>query len=251
MIRNSFVFLEGVSLRSEQNIWQQGVTDWGSFIDAGRIKGFSPKRKMYYSKQLRRAQRFLFDYDSSFFTSFPSSEAWRLYDHFRDDCLFLDIETTGYYGDISVIGCFDGYDVMTLVKHRSLDKRNLKRIFRGKQLLVTFNGLSFDVPVIKRCFGDVLPDIPHLDLRFPLARLGYAGGLKSVERSLGIVRCKDSFGLVGSDAVGLWHEYLLTGSSKALDLLVKYNEGDIVNLKPLADFVFDHLSEDLKLRFRL
>ena len=134
MIRNSFIFLERLGHRSEQNIWSQGILDWNSFISTDKIKGFSPKRKYFYNNILKKAKTHLFNYDSSFFTVFPNSETWRLYDYFRDDCLFLDIESTGYYGDISMIGIYDGYDTHTLVKGQSLNKYNLKSILsQGKQ----------------------------------------------------------------------------------------------------------------------
>ncbi|HII72420.1 TPA: ribonuclease H-like domain-containing protein [Candidatus Woesearchaeota archaeon] len=247
MIRNSFIFLERVGPSLEQNIWSQGISDWSSFISAPRIRGLSPVRKDYFSRQLAKARRSVFDYDSSFFTDcLPSSEVWRLYDHFRDDCLFLDIETTGYYGDISVITVFDGDSSHTLVKHHSLHRHNLKRVFSHAKLLVSFNGISFDVPVLRRAFRDVIPPVPHLDLRFPLARLGFTGGLKSIERDLGISRCASVDGVSGEDAVALWHDYRMTGDEDSLSRLVKYNEEDVINLKPIADFVYRRMSSDMK-----
>ncbi|MFC1723057.1 ribonuclease H-like domain-containing protein [Nanoarchaeota archaeon] len=244
MIRNSFCFLERIGLRSEQNLWSQGIYDWSSFIHSQKIKGLSPIRKNFFERQLKKAQKHLFDYDSSFFTDFPTSEVWRLYDYFRDDCLFVDIETTGYYGDISVLGFYDGNQTMTLVKGSSLCKRNIKDIISRYKLLISFNGLSFDIPVIRRAFS-LSPNIPHLDLRFALSRLGYDGGLKAIEKILGIQRNSE---ITGADAVSLWHE-AKNGDEDALNLLVQYNEEDIVNLQPLADFAYKNLSSQLKKNF--
>jgi uncharacterized protein YprB with RNaseH-like and TPR domain len=251
MIRNSFIFLDRVGANKEKMWWQSGLVDWNAFLDAKDVPGISKLRKGYYDRQLEEARAHLAGYNSSYFSDkLPRSEAWRLYDHFRDDCLFLDIETTGYYGDITVIGMYDGKEVMTLVKNRSLDKDNLKKILSNYKLLVTFNGLSFDVPAINRCFNNIVPDIPHLDLRFPLRRLGYTGGLKKIESELGVKRSEATQGLDGLDAVRLWHDYIRKGDQDALDLLVDYNTEDIINLEPLAEFVFDGMKKDVMQHFK-
>ncbi|MBW2966885.1 ribonuclease H-like domain-containing protein [Candidatus Woesearchaeota archaeon] len=244
MIRNSFIFLERIGRTAEQNIWKQGIRDWSSFIRADRVRGISPARKHYYNRRLQEARQALLDHDSSYFAErLPKSEVWRLYERFSDDCIFLDIETSGSYGDITVIGLYDGYDVRTLVKGQGLDKHNLKTALRGCKLLVTFNGLSFDVPVIDRYFNRICPQVPHLDLRFALARIGFTGGLKKIEKAQGIARSDGAAGLAGDDAVRLWHEYCATGERGFLDLLVEYNTEDVVNLKPLAGFVFREMKK--------
>jgi len=251
MIRNSFILLERISELSEKKIWQQGIHDWNSFISSDSVKGISPVRKRYYDNKLSEAKKHLLDQDSKYFSGvLPVSEMWRLYDTFSDDCVFLDIETTGYYGDITVLGMYDGRDTMTLVKHRNLTKENVKDILKRYKMIVTFNGLSFDVPVINRYFDGVVPSVPHLDLRFPLKKLGFTGGLKQIEESVGIKRSAATTGLRGEDAIHLWQEYMSTGDADALDLLVEYNTEDVLNLKPLANFVFSSMKRRLSENFR-
>ncbi len=251
MIRNSFIFLDRISHNTEKKIWQQGITDWSSFSDAKQVDGISQLRKGYYDRKIAEASKELADNNSAYFSKvLPKSDVWRIYNHFSDDCLFLDIETTGYYGDITVIGMYDGHDVMTLVKNEGLTKDNLKGIISRYKMLVTFNGLSFDVPVINKYFGGAVPDIPHLDLRFPLARLGFKGGLKSIERQMEIHRSESTKELSGEDAVHLWHEYMKTGNREKLNLLVEYNTEDILNLKPLAEFVSKEMKKNLAGYFR-
>ena len=61
------------------------------------------------------------------------------------------------------------------------------RIGHGS-VVVTFNGSGFDLRFLKNTFPElVLPPI-HIDLRWISRRLGYSGGLKELERSLGIAR---------------------------------------------------------------
>lgn len=246
MIRNSFIFLERVSHTTEQRLWQSGITDWKAFRDTKSVPRMSQARKHHYNRKLAEAGKHLAERNSAYFSSIlPKSEVWRLYDFFSDGCLFLDIETTGYYGDITVIGMYDGNDVMTLVKGQSLTKNNIKNVLSRYKMLVTFNGLSFDIPVINRYFNNVVPDIPHLDLRFPLAKLGFTGGLKKIERSLNILRSDNTEGLSGEDAVHLWHDYMNNGNRESLDLLVEYNTEDIINLKPIAGFVFNQMKQKM------
>ena len=250
MIRSSFIFLERISHNTEMKLWNNGITDWNAFLEKGCVPGLSPIRKNYYDKQLCEAKKQLMDYNSSYFKGkLPNSETWRLYDFFSDDCLFLDIETTGYYGDITVIGMYDGREVMTLVKNQGLTKENLKDIVSRYKMLVTFNGLSFDVPVINRYFNKVIPDVPHLDLRFPLAKLGFTGGLKRIEERMNIKRSDGTKGLAGEDAVHLWNDYVKNGNKESLNLLVEYNTEDIINLKPLAGFVFDSMKKRMMQNF--
>ena len=37
MIENSFIFLERISKKKEQNIWQQGIKDWQDFLKCKKV----------------------------------------------------------------------------------------------------------------------------------------------------------------------------------------------------------------------
>lgn len=193
--------------------------------------------------RISEAKRHLDRRDHSFFHSyFPFSHQWRLWDTFKDNAIFLDIETSGYYGDVTVVGLYDGEDVVTLVRGFNLDSYSLSRALKGCTLLVTYNGQSFDLPVLRRYFNFDF-NIPHLDLRFVAQRLGYTGGLKVVEKTLGISRPEEVEGVDGSDAVHLWQMWRATGDRSYLDRLVLYNREDIVNLLPLAEVLVPRLWE--------
>jgi uncharacterized protein YprB with RNaseH-like and TPR domain len=73
---------------------------------------------------------------------------------------------------------------------------------------------------------------------YPCRRLGLTGGLKAVERAVGIDR--DRPDLSGEDAVRLWREYR-RGDERAFETLVSYNRDDTENLRTLADVVASRL----------
>jgi len=242
MIRKSFIFLEKISSKTENNIWSDNIYSWDSFLKQEKIKGISRQRKSYYDRQIIKARNALYNFDSSFFTNrLPLSEIWRLYDFFRDEAVFLDIEASPHDGDITVVGLFDGFETKTYIKGVNLNQDVLKKELSRYKLLVTFNGLSFDIPMLKRKFNDIIPDVPHFDLRFACKRAGLEGGLKMIEKNLGIKRCKEAELMNSYDAVYLWNSWQ-KGYNEALDILIKYNEEDVINLKPIADFVYRRLT---------
>ena len=246
MIRKSFIFLDRIGQRSERRIWGQGIDDWDSFLDAGKIKGIS-SRKHFFDRQIRRTRKELYESNMSYLKrALHPSEAWRLYDLFRDEAVFLDIETAHYYGYITVIGLYDGYETKIMIKDINLDRENLRRELEKYNLIITFNGSSFDLPVIERYFQGVVPDVPHIDLRHVCSRIGLRGGLKQVEKDLGIKRLPDLEHVTGEDAAELWRTFRATGDDYYLDLLVKYNEEDIINLKPIADHAVRELWKSIR-----
>jgi hypothetical protein len=101
-------------------------------------------------------------------------------------------------------------------------------------LLVTFNGSQFDVPFLRAHFPGARLDQAHIDLRFVLRSLGYRGGLKAIERNLGLTRDAAIEGVDGFEAVRLWHRWR-RGDRTALEKLILYNLTDVVNLVELME----------------
>jgi hypothetical protein len=102
------------------------------------------------------------------------------------------------------------------------------------QVLVTYNGAQFDLPVLQAFFGGRPFRQTHIDLRFVLARLGFKGGLKKIETQFGLARPPDLAGLNGYDAVLLWQR-ARRGDREARQTLLRYNREDIINLEPLME----------------
>lgn len=239
MLTNTFLFLERIGDKLEKNIWKNGIPDWDNFLRRKNINGLSRHRKLYYDRKILNARKALYNFDSSYFLKLlPQSEMWRLYNFFKEDAVFLDIETTGLSNknnDITVFGLYDGISTKIMIKGINLNYNILKNEFKKYKLIVTFNGASFDLPFIKKTYPDLLPKIPNFDVKSIADKLGLKGGLKNIEKNLGIERSAVVDKFHGGDALTLWRMYRATGDDHYLNLLVDYNEYDIINLKIVAE----------------
>ncbi|MBI2655133.1 ribonuclease H-like domain-containing protein [Candidatus Woesearchaeota archaeon] len=253
MITQSFIFLERVGHKLEQAIWNNGIYDWDSFLKNNRIKGMSRYRKLYYNRKILNAKKALYSFDSNYFIKLlPQPEMWRLYDFFREDAVFLDIETTGLsklHDDITVFGLYDGLNTKTMIKGINMNYPALKEELQKYKLIVTFNGASFDIPFIEKRYPGLLPKVPNFDVRSITGRLGLKGGLKNIEKELNLSRKEIINNFHGGDAVTLWRMYGATGDEYYLNLLVEYNEYDIMNLKIVAEKCIKKMKESLNTNF--
>lgn len=160
-----------------------------------------------------------------------------LYDRLKSDSLCIDIETTRFNGPISVLGLYrprDGViEYEAFVKGQNLSGRNLKTAFANCKLLITFNGLRFDIPHIRKWFPGALPNLPVIDLYLFARRLGLNASLKVIESTLGIDRLE----MQGQQkiAVRLWQRFERYQDHNALRRLLEYNRQDTINLYPLAE----------------
>jgi uncharacterized protein len=144
---------------------------------------------------------------------------------------YLDIETT-FAGGISVIGIYRPDRGTIQLVGGGVTDLNLYASLAGISTIVTFNGSSFDLPVIrKRLLADLKVEFAHRDLLYVCRRQGLRGGLKVVEQRLGIGRA--TAGISGGDAPRLWSRYEAYADSRALATLLAYNVEDVVNLATL------------------
>ena len=236
MLRNTFLHLPGVGPHRERAIWERGILDWEQFLSAAE-GGSLPGRALDSSVPVvRRSLEAVASGDPGYFKGLlPPGETWRLYTEFADRAVFLDIETTGlsgYCDQVTVIGALSQGGLALFVQGMNLDQ--FPAYIAQFPLLVSFNGIQFDVPFLRAHFPQARLDQAHLDLRFVLASLGYRGGLKSVEWRLGLRRDRTIQGVDGFEAVQLWHRYR-RGDPAALEKLVFYNLTDVVNLVELAE----------------
>lgn len=151
---------------------------------------------------------------------------------------YLDIETTGFSsarGEITVVGIHldNGVDNnciqlvgMEITASEILDAVN------GAGVIYTYNGSRFDLPFIYTKLGiNLAEDFNHRDLMYDCWKCNLYGGLKAVERQLGIERRLKE--IDGREAVRLWWRYLDYSDLDALKTLLEYNKEDVLNLRVL------------------
>jgi uncharacterized protein YprB with RNaseH-like and TPR domain len=223
-------------------LWQEGILTWEDFLISPAIPSLSDSRKKKYDNHLAMAQSHLEKNDSSYFSRYlHPSEHWRAYEPWKDNACFLDIETTGFYHGITMVGIYSQKGYTHFVRGINLEKETLQAELEQYNMLITFYGKAFDMPFIERELG-IKTEVPHYDLCFAGRKIGLRGGLKKVEQKLGICRDRDIQGLNGFDAVRLWRAYE-RGDEQSLETLIRYNRADTVNLRILADIIYEKLKQ--------
>lgn len=183
-----------------------------------------------------------------------------------EDLLFLDTETTGLSraaGTIAFIvgvGGFWGpsgaFQVDQIVLHDpGREHEALSRLadyLCRARLWVTYNGRSFDLPVLRNRFIlhrlAVDFDAPHLDL-LPWCRRHFKSRLEdcrlgTVEERIVQFRRVDD--LNGSEAPRVYQDYLADGRFHEMERLLEHNRHDIVTLAPLLSRLARHVLEPLE-----
>jgi uncharacterized protein len=155
---------------------------------------------------------------------------------------FVDIETTGlspWGSDITVIGFYicSGMETRSVqLVGKDITRVDVLNTLEGVDTIYTYNGARFDLPFIHHHLGINLAEMyDHCDLMFRCWHNKLYGGLKGVEKQLGI--CRESEGVDGRMAITLWYRYLNSGDLEALDTLLRYNLEDVVNLKTLKEML--------------
>lgn len=250
MIRSTFQHIPGVGEGTEKRLWSAGCTDWDHILGCGY--GLSPEKHRRVKAGILESKCRLEAMDHRYFRDLLGTGlSWRAYDFFRDHACFLDIETTGLAPGRShvTVVCVHAPG-LTKSYVAGVNLEELGRDLRSFNYVVTFNGARFDLPFLSADMGLSFDQI-HLDLVYPLRKLGLRGGLKNIERHLGVARYTE--GVNGFDAVRLWHAFRhdkqieVAGrrvkGKDALDLLVEYNREDTVNMEALTEYAVAELKK--------
>lgn len=243
MLERTFLHLPGIDPETERSLWQQGCKSWQELLREPCHFDCGPESDR---EKIRRAlKRSVTAFDRGEHQFFKKKlgkvHPWRAFEAFRDSCVYLDIETDGGATGASVttIGLYDGREFRCLIRGEDLE--SFRDIISHYSMIVTFFGTGFDLPVLQRRFPDLKFDQIHFDLHPALGRLGFRGGLKRIEKELGICRSEQTDGLNGRDAVRLWRRFERYGDQDALDTLIAYNREDVVNMVRLAEIAYEGL----------
>ena len=199
------------------------------------------------------------------------------------NCAFLDIESTGLGGGAGIyafmvgVGRFEeresddngGPERIEFVL-RQLFMRHpgeepalltaLTQLLSGCQALVTFNGRSFDGPLLKGRYhyaSRILPEsvrmpclleegAAHLDLLHPARRLWRrrlgSCALGNLEQAL-LGRVRTEADVAGSLIPLLYANYLRDGDARMMQRVFYHNREDILTMAALAELIFSALAE--------
>ncbi len=184
-----------------------------------------------------------------------------------DRILYLDTETTGLAGAGTVafevgLGWQDegGFHVRQLVMRDYPEEKFLLeeiiRVAEGFDVICTFNGKTFDLPLLRNRFimnriRTTALDKPHIDLlhitrRVWKLRLKKCNLTNLEEALLGIPRVDD---LPGAMVPERFFSYLKTGDFHLLDDVLEHNEQDIVSLQNLLCHMCRMYENPEQLRF--
>lgn len=155
---------------------------------------------------------------------------------------YLDIETTGLSPsncEITVVGIYlcngDEGRCVQLVG-REVTAQGILDAVIDVEMIYTYNGSRFDLPFIRSRLGiDLAGTFNHRDLMYDCWNCNLRGGLKGVERQLGIKRKLTEVN--GLEAIKLWWRYIDSFDLDALDTLLEYNREDVENLKVLKEML--------------
>ena len=235
MLKSTFLHLKGISKKKEKHLWAKGIHSWKDY-------------KSYFGEQLTifdedQTDHALFEseiaYENSNIAFFgdllPTSDYYRVALEFPEDVIFLDIETTGlslYYDKITVVGWSIGRDFGIYINGQ--DDKPLRSALESAKVMVTFNGIMFDLKFLNKRFKELIVPPIHLDLRFFSKRVELTGGQKAIEKEIGFTRGSELEDMLGEAAPILWHKYR-RGENKALRRLIKYNHADVEGMKAILD----------------
>jgi RNase H-like protein len=163
MLQQTFVHIPGIGKQTELGLWEHGIRSWD---DAERFEkrfgllGARLQKKL--DEYIPRSREALLRKDAAFFCRLSSlGEAWRVFPSFTDECVYLDIETTGLspvFDTVTVVGLYDG--------------RRYKVFVEGENLQ--------DLPDHLRNYSVVILGIPRKkaslqELKWGLSRAGITG----------------------------------------------------------------------------
>lgn len=152
--------------------------------------------------------------------------------------LYLDIETTRS-GGVSMVGMWSEERGLVQLYGHDLTTEALENAVPTDYRVVTFNGLRFDLPIIARLYDlDLRLRNRCLDLMDACHAKGIKGGQKAIEERLGIRR--ETEGMRGYHAPQLWDDWWEAGNRDSLDVLLKYNEEDVMGMVTIHRFLDDY-----------
>ncbi len=200
------------------------------------------------------------------------SKRQELHDANLSGLAFFDIETTGLAGGAGTLAFLIGVGIIDsdqfilrqyFLRELQEEKAMLAGVadsLGGRIGLVTYNGRSFDVPIVQSRFllkyGVArrrfdLASLPNLDLLHPARRLWRGRyencSLGTLENAvLGLARTEED--VPGALIPQLYVDYLRTGNASEMRRVIYHNAEDILSMVTLATHILETFADPLNKR---
>ncbi len=232
MLTSTYIHIKEINYKTEQILYGAGYGRWWDILKNPESIPLSEKQREHLIREINFSiKHFMKDNLNYFADKLKHKDLWRIIKPYFIETGFLDIETSKD-GEITVVGLYIGEKYLCYKMGDNTEK--LEWMLSLPKVIVTFNGMIFDVPVIKRHFPYIKMTDIHFDLLKGLPQVGWKGGLKKLEKNENIHRPERIAHMTGYDAVKLWEKYS-DGDSNSLELLIEYNLHDVKNLKILME----------------
>ena len=235
MIRGAFQHFHGIGAERLRELENAGIRDWDQLALYADNLTLGDTGRARLRAEIEQCDRAITERNLRHLVhAFEGRDHWRILAHCFPSASYFDIETSGLDMDshITVVSCLHRNSVYNFVHGENLEA--FLDLLEEVDLLVSFNGASFDVPQVLRSFH--IPELPcaHIDLRWICYHDKMPGGLKSIEKHLDINRPQDLQGVDGDEAVWLWQLWKNRGTKRARERLLRYCSADAVSLKLLS-----------------
>jgi uncharacterized protein YprB with RNaseH-like and TPR domain len=239
----AFLHLPGFGPKKVEALKSRGIACWSDLLHHHHLDlpGLEDSAPEWVKQIWRDEQAITTNNLGHLVNTLHRSDHWRILADFLDQATYLDIETSGdqQRPEITLIiakhkGCLHTYTA-----EHNLD--DFLHLLDDITMLVTFNGASFDVPQMENHFHIPLRDIAHIDLRWVCYHTQMRGGLKEIERAIGLIRPADLIGMDGAEADWIWQRWKVTGNPALLKRLTRYCAADVIGLEHLSRWLIAHL----------
>jgi uncharacterized protein YprB with RNaseH-like and TPR domain len=168
--------------------------------------------------------------------------------------VFIDLETTGLSGGAGTVAFLVGCGFFDLgafhVRQFLLTSYNAERallaacadLFAGADLIVTYNGKTFDLPVMETRWAfhrmrAPLEEVPHFDMLHPARRLWKSrtgspddGGCRLTTLERVLLNMRRVGDVDGFEIPGRFFQFLRTADARPLEPVLEHNRLDLVSL---------------------
>ena len=241
VLEQTFLHAPGIGPATEARIKAKGYAHWQSVLEKPGDLPLGAKGSASLLHILDQSRAALQQNNIQFFIDhLATREQWRILATYFDRLSYFDIETSGlsYDAYVTCVACYHRGKVHSFVAGENLD--DFLDLLEEVDLLVSFNGSSFDVPFMLRTYHIPEFPCPHIDLRWQCYHQKHRGGLKQIEQALDIRRPTDLQGVDGAEAVWLWYRWRQYKDQRAKDRLLRYCAADVLTLQLVCASLLRH-----------